>query len=408
MPDDVIFALSSGQGKAGVAVIRVSGKDLTELAAGAAPRHAKFRNFYGIDNIILIYFKAPNSFTGEDVVELHCHGGAAVIQAIFEKLKSFGYRMAEKGEFARRAFHNGKMDLVEIDAMRELIDAKTEKQRARALAGMTGGSSAVYMGWRNDMVSLAALTSARMDYDAGDLPKDIDVQIAEKTDALVAAIEGALGRNHRIIESGFHVVLAGETNVGKSSLFNAILGEGRAIVSDIHGTTRDVISAELDLNGYLVRLSDTAGIRESKDEIEKIGIEKTKEQMEHADLIIRVLDKPSDARARENEIIVVNKSDLGEGDVSAKTGVGIPELLAQIKQKLYEQLDGREDDLTVNARAWSHLERAVSELSKSRLAPADLSAEHIMNAADEIGQILGIIGSEEIYDSVFGQLCLGK
>ncbi|MDR3208518.1 MAG: tRNA uridine-5-carboxymethylaminomethyl(34) synthesis GTPase MnmE [Rickettsiales bacterium] len=420
--NNTIFALSSGQGKSGVAVIRVSGADLDFLPVPQRPRFAKLIDFYGIDSLIAIYFKAPESFTGEDVVELHCHGGQAVIRAIFDKLRTFGFRMAERGEFSRRAFDNGKMDLVEVDGMRALIDARTESQRRRALLGIVGADSGVYVRWREQMIELAALSAARMDYDAGDLPKNIGERILKKTTALLSEVKSALQSKARLVESGFNVVLAGETNVGKSSLFNRLLGEGRAIVSDIAGTTRDVISAELDIDGYLVRLLDTAGLRESNDEIEKIGIEKTKEQVENADLVVRVFDWQNPGtkignQNPENEIIVVNKSDMvanqesqiaGRVYVSAKTGRGIGGLLDEIRKKLHAQLDGAENDLAVGERARAHLENAVAELEKSIDKEPDLQSEHIARAADELGLILGVIGTDEIYDSVFGQLCLGK
>ena len=412
---DTIFALASGSGKAGVAVIRVSGKGLDFLPKTPKPRHAHFMNFHDIDNLIAVYFPAPDSFTGEDVIELHCHGGPAVIAAIFQKLSEFGFRHAEKGEFSYRAFKNGKMDLTEVDSLRALVDARTEAQRRRALAGFAGGDSTAYARWRADMIELAALSSARMDYDSADLPKDINARIKDKCAALRKEIAAALASKARIIESGFNIVLAGAPNVGKSSLFNRLLGESRAIVSDIAGTTRDVVSAELDIDGFLVRLSDTAGLCESDDKIEKMGIEKTREQLESADLILRVFAGPADLSApAENEIAVINKSDLIESRipdlvyVSAKTGEGIDNLLDIIKGKIHERLDGLESDLSVSDRARTLLANAVVELEKAADKSPDLAAEHIMFAADEIGRILGIIGLDEIYDSVFGQLCLGK
>ncbi|MDR1027715.1 MAG: tRNA uridine-5-carboxymethylaminomethyl(34) synthesis GTPase MnmE [Rickettsiales bacterium] len=424
---DTIFALSSGAGKAGVAVIRVSGPD-AQLAAGDGlePRVATLRNFYNIDNLVAVWFPAPKSFTGEDVLELYCHGGQAVVAAIFDRLRGFGFRMAERGEFARRAFDNGKMDLVEIDSMRALIDARTEKQRARALSAMTGADSEVYMKWRDDMVRLSALAAARMDYPSDDLPADIDAQIAGGIEKLSMAIGAALASPAHKIESGFSVVLAGPVNAGKSSLFNAILGSARAIVSDIPGTTRDVVSAELDIGGFLVRLSDTAGLRESEDEIEKIGIGRARDAMADADVVLQVCEKISNEQcATRNGIVVVNKCDLvkhhpaafggtppKEGNtcirVSAKTGEGVKELVDLIRARIEKIAADAEGDLVIGERARGALSQAVAELKTAGTAGPDLQAEHIAAAADEIGRILGIIGSDEIYDSVFGQLCLGK
>jgi tRNA modification GTPase len=271
------------------------------------------------------------------------------------------------------------------------------------------------MKWRSDMVELAALAAARMDYAEDELPKDIGKRILDKTEALSRDMRSALKSNAHKIESGYNVVLTGETNVGKSSLFNALLGESRAIVSEIHGTTRDVISAELDIGGYLVRLSDTAGIRESGDEIEKMGMGKTRDEIEKADLILHVVAAADGERKprNENEIIVYNKADMvprkdwKRDYVSAKTGETAG-LLDRIKSVVERELSAAETDVVITERVKGRLENAVSELEKSRIEEADLQAEHITAAADEIGRILGFIGSDEIYDSVFGQLCLGK
>jgi len=417
--DDTIFALSSGRGKAGIAVIRISGRDCLQAVGSHAlkPRMATVVGFHDIDNLVAIYFKAPASFTGEDLLELHCHGGAAVVEAVFAKLRGFGFRMAEAGEFSRRAFQNGKMNLIEIDAMRALIDARTERQRKRALSSLVGSDGAVYMKWREDMIELAALSAARMDYASDELPGDIGIAIAARLKALLDKIAKALSSKAHKIERGFNIVISGGVNVGKSSLFNRLLGESRAIVSDVPGTTRDVISAELDLGGFYARLLDTAGLRESADEIEKAGIDKALDQAKNADIVLRVIEPTESVRkVAPDEIIVVNKSDLIKDAepkiadavyVSAKTGRGVSELLDRIRR----ELDGQagEDDLVVTQRIRGHLIKAAENLSLALAENlAETESEHIALAADEIGLILGFIGSDEIYDSVFGQLCLGK
>ena len=415
--NDVIFALSSGQGRAGVAVIRVSGTSPGFLPKPVRPRVATLMNFYGIDQVIVIYFKAPHSFNGEDMVEIHCHGGRAIINAIFAKLCKFGFRIAERGEFLRRAFDNRKFDLVEVDGIRAMIDAKTERQRAAAMRSMSGQDSHILNGWRNEMIALSALASARMDYDSTDLPGNIDQRIKDGAMTLSEKISTALNSKSCIIENGFNIVLTGKTNVGKSSLFNRLIGENRAIVSEIHGTTRDVVMAEIDIDGFLVRITDTAGIRESTDEIEKIGIEKTRAELEKADLILHVFDTSTNYAPNENGIIVINKSDILKDEiapkdkhvmVSAKTGAGISELMQIVHARLCEIADTSDDNLTITTRMRANMANVVTELDKVVQVGIELQAEHIMAAADEISMVLGLIGIEEIYDSVFGQLCLGK
>ena len=302
MNNDTIFALSSGHGKSGVAVIRISGNNLSDFAEhiigcfGVEPRHAYFVNLNDnagepIDQCIVTYFAAPRSFTGEDVVEIASHGAPAVIEKIFEFLSANNMRMATPGEFSRRAFYNNKMDLADIDGLAALLDAQTDIQRKSALASMMGRDSKIYDAWRTDMVEIAAYAAAILDYDADDLPKNIGQTIRTKIKKLYGEIDKSLSRyaTARAIRGGFNIALVGEPNVGKSSLFNAILGSNRAIVSDIPGTTRDVVSANLDIDGYLVNISDTAGLRKNtRNKIEKIGIERTNAEIKNADLVIRV------------------------------------------------------------------------------------------------------------------------
>ncbi|MCL2748878.1 MAG: tRNA uridine-5-carboxymethylaminomethyl(34) synthesis GTPase MnmE [Alphaproteobacteria bacterium] len=435
--NDTIFALSSGHGKAGVAVIRVSGTDLRGLFGRIIsnkdqikPRHAYLADLVDvegdiIDRAIAIYFQAPNSFTGEDVIEFHVHGSSAVIEKLFETLRTYGARIACPGEFTRRAFDNGKMDLVEADGLVALLDARTDRQRVQALKSMAGGDSAIYENWRLQMIEIAAYSAAILDYPADELPGDISESLLTRTRALHDEINTALSRSAsvRAIRSGFNIAIVGETNAGKSSLFNRLVGESRAIVSDIPGTTRDVVSAEIDIDGYLVRLADTAGLRETTDTIEKIGIEKTNQEIENADLVILICSPDGEGhdyarRNRSNAIIVHNKSDLNkvkdkEGiSTSALTGEGISELLESIKAEVHSRLDSAESDVAVNARTKALLIDAVKELENAINIGAeqnqDLFAEHVHRAADSIGRVLGIIGADEIADAVFGQLCLGK
>jgi tRNA modification GTPase len=436
MNDDTIFALSSGHGKSGVAVIRISGDNLSDFAEriigkfGIQPRHAYFVNLRDdagemIDQCIITYFAAPQSFTGTDVIEIASHGAPAVIEKIFEFLSANNMRMATPGEFSRRAFYNNKMDLADIDGLAALLDAQTDVQRKSALSSMMGRDSKIYDTWRRDMIEIAAYSAAILDYDADDLPQNIGKTIKTKIKKLYEEIDKSLSRYAaaRAVRGGFNIALVGDANVGKSSLFNAILGSNRAIVSDIPGTTRDVVSATLDIDGYLVNLSDTAGLRKNtRNKIEKIGIERTNAEIQNSDMVLRIISAEQSAKCKvqssNNEIIVINKSDLIKDKsnknaiyVSAKTGDGLDELLGAIRTQLHKLTDGAENMLVINARTKSLLETARDELKSAMNIDGenfDLIAEHVRAAADAIGKILGTITASDVMDATFSQLCLGK
>ena len=427
---ETIFALSSAHGKAGVAVIRISGNDLGSLFERIinknehTPRHAYYTNLQDdngdlIDNCIAIYFNAPYSFTGEDVIEIHSHGAPAVINKIFDWLRTHQCRIAERGEFSRRAFYNNKMDLTDVDGLIALLDAQTDKQRQSALRSMTGADSKIYTNWRNQMIEISAYAAAILDYDEDDLPQNIDVKIKDKTKILLNELQDAIAgyRGTRALRNGFNIVLIGETNVGKSSIFNKLVGSNRAIVSDIAGTTRDVVSQQIDIDGYLVNLSDTAGIRESNDTIEKIGIERTYNEIKTADLIIHVYsDIPTEIN--NDEITVINKSDLLKTKnlknmiyTSAKTNDGFDKLMATIQDKMHTLMGGAESRVAINERTHELLLDAINELNNAITKSEnnyDIFAEHVRRASDAIGKILGIITTAEIADTTFSRLCLGK
>lgn len=430
MNNDTIFALSSAAGKSGVAVIRISGNDLSELFKRIInknehiTRHAYFTNLRDndgdlIDQCVAVFFSAPKSFTGEDVIEIYSHGAPAVINKIFEFLRNCGARIATRGEFSKRAFYNNKMNLADVDGLIALLDAQTDKQRQSALKSLTGGDSKIYSAWRNKMIEISAYAAAILDYDADDLPKDIDKKIIGETKNLLSELTSTIGnfRASRALRNGFNIALVGETNVGKSSIFNKLVGSNRAIVSDIAGTTRDVVSAQIDIDGYLVNLSDTAGIRESNDTIEKIGIERTHNEIKNSDLIIHVYNTAPD-NINKNEITVINKSDLIKNknklDViytSAITGDGIDELLNAIKKKMHELMSGTESRVAINERTYELLFDAANELQSATNkydGNYDIFAEHVRRASDAIGKILGVITTNEIADMTFSQLCLGK
>ena len=439
MNNDTIFALSSAPGKSGVAVIRISGQNLTNLAKsiifsplggvrrsrkGVIPRHAYFTNLTDdnkdlIDQCIAIYFNAPYSFTGEDIIEIHSHGSPAVINKIFEFLRDHGCRIANRGEFSQRAFYNNKMDLTDVDGLIALLDAQTDKQRQSALHSLTGHDSIVYNAWRNQMIEISAYAAAILDYADDELPKNIDKKILKKTEKLLNEIKDSISQSHttRAIQNGFNVVLVGKTNVGKSSIFNKLVGSNRAIVSDIAGTTRDVVSAQIDIDGYLVNLSDTAGIRQSRNKIEKIGIEKTRSEIETADLILHVYNElPKELKT--DGITIINKSDLLKNKnkkrviyTSAKTGAGFDKLLKAIKEKIHETVGNGESKIVINERTHELLKDTINELTKATKnynGNYDIFAEHVRRAADSIGKILGVITTNEIADMTFSRLCLGK
>ncbi len=431
MNNDTIFALSSGFGKSGVAVIRISGNglyDFFEKISGhknPTPRQAYFCNFRDntgdlIDQCIMIYFAAPQSFTGQDVIEIHTHGATAVINKVFSFLSTNNMRMATPGEFSRRAFMNNKMDLTDVDGLAALLDAQTDKQRQFALKSMLGGDSETYNTWRSKMIEISAYAAAILDYDADDLPLNIDKKILTQTRELYNEIEKTLSHYNisHAITHGFNITLIGETNVGKSSIFNKLVGSNRAIVSNTPGTTRDVISAQIDIDGFLVNLSDTAGLRETDDQIEQMGINRTKQEQDSADLILHIFNNKTDTQPDNKTIIVINKSDELKSKTnkkaiytSAKTGAGIDELLNAIRKHLHDALDLSDNTLVINTRTHKLLTDTQTEL-KSAIEKYngnyDIFAEHIRAAADNIGKILGTITTNDVMDATFSQLCLGK
>ncbi|MBR5904574.1 MAG: tRNA uridine-5-carboxymethylaminomethyl(34) synthesis GTPase MnmE [Alphaproteobacteria bacterium] len=428
--NETIFALSSAHGKSGVAVIRISGDNLSELFERIinkkehTPRHAYYTNFRDengdlIDQCVAVYFNAPHSFTGEDMIEIYTHGAMAVINKTFEFLCTKNARIAEKGEFSKRAFYNNKMDLTDVDGLIALLDAQTDKQRQSALRSLSGEDSKIYQDYRNQMIEISAYAAAILDYDEDDLPKDIDKKVLSKTENLLQELQKSISgfRGTRALRNGFNIVLVGETNVGKSSIFNKIIGSNRAIVSDIAGTTRDVVSTQIDIDGYLVNLSDTAGIRETNDVIEQIGIEKTNSEIENADLIIHVYNENPE-KLLPDEISVINKSDLLKDKtnkdviyISAKTGDGFDILLNKIKEKMHESMDNSESRVAINERSYELLNESITELNNAITkydGNYDIFAEHVRRAGDAIGKILGVITTKEIADATFSRLCLGK
>ena len=334
-------------------------------------------------------------------------------------MRNHGCRIANRGEFSRRAFYNNKMDLTDVDGLIALLDAQTDKQRQSALHSLTGHDSIIYNNWRESMIEISAYSAAILDYADDELPKNIDKKILNKTKKLLEEIKSSLSQSRasRAIQNGFNIVLVGKTNVGKSSIFNKLVGSNRAIVSSIAGTTRDVVSQQIDIDGYLVNLSDTAGIRQSRNKIEKIGIERTHNEIENADLILYVYNEmPQELKT--DGITIINKSDLLKSKTSkrviytsVKNNTGFDKLLKTIKEKMHELMGNGESKLAINERTYELLNESVSELQSALDkydGNYDIFAEHVRRAGDAIGKILGVITTNEIADMTFQRLCLGK
>ncbi len=435
---DTIYALSSGAGKGGVAVIRVSGKEvktICRLMAGLEnpkPRYAYFRPLKAqdgqtIDHALVLFFEGPNSFTGEDVVEFQVHGGQSVITAVYEALSSFeNVRPAEAGEFSRRAVVYGKMDLTQAEGIMDLVDAQTEQQRRQALTQTEGKLGQLYENWRTMLVRNMAYLEAFIDFPEEEIPPEKMAVIDEQTSQLIAEIEQHLNDNERgqRLREGFQIALIGVPNVGKSSLMNALTHKDIAIVSQIAGTTRDVVEAHLDVAGFPVILADTAGLREEAGEIESEGIRRAVRKAEKSDLILYVQDMVHypeieplpEALEHIPTYIVWNKQDMypsttvqGGYAVSAKTGAGIHTLWSDITNYLKETFAPRGNGAITRERYRVALTACVKSLRSAMVAEElELKAEDLRLAARALGRITGRIETDELLDVIFRDFCIGK
>lgn len=444
-----IFALASGRGRAGVAVVRLSGpragqalKSLTGKDL-PAPRLASLVEFSDpkegapLDKGLVLWFPGPDSFTGEDVVELHIHGSTAIIDKLSEVLSDLGLKPAEPGEFTRRAFENGKMDLTQAEGLHDLVLAETEAQRKQALYQLGGGLSEIYSSWRDQLVSCLADIEATIDFSDEEIPAGLMDRVGAGVEALKSGIENILGDFERgqAIRRGYKIVLLGPTNVGKSSLLNALAREEKAIVSDIAGTTRDAIEVHMDLAGYSVVLVDTAGLREAGDAIEEEGIRRTLGHAREANLKLLLcqasawpnLSKDLEGHLGADAIVVLTKSDAVSGGssvskdrsgierilISSETGQGLDELIKKLEARAVKVLETSAPAGLTRVRHKQALGEALEALGRFQghdLAATDpaILAEDLRLASRAMASITGEVGVEEILGKIFSQFCIGK
>tara|TARA_R110002096_G_scaffold67968_2_gene164287 strand:+ start:755 stop:1972 length:1218 start_codon:yes stop_codon:yes gene_type:complete len=380
------------------------------------------------DRALVLWFPAPASFTGEDCVELHLHGGAAVIDGAIEAIEHAGGCLAQAGEFTRRAFENDKLDLTEAEGLADLIEAETEGQRKQALAQMSGSLKQLYEGWREALISILASIEGEIDFpDEADVPDALAHRAYEPISRLIESIELHLadGRRGERVRTGFSIALIGAPNAGKSSLLNRLAGRDAAIVTDIPGTTRDIVEVRVTMAGFPVVICDTAGLREAVDAIEAEGVRRALDRAEHADLRIGVADARSETelldlkgRLLDDDLLVLNKLDLIPGKVngagfrvSASTGEGVLALEERIEAIVRERLSARELPALSRARHRKAVELAHSALLRCRARLADapeLAGEDVRLAVRALESLTGRVDVEDILDRIFSQFCIGK
>lgn len=423
---DTIYALASARGKAGVAVLRLSGPLAHAAAqglAGSLPplRQAGLRllRWQGevLDQALVLCFPAGASFTGEEVAELHLHGSVAVVQSVLRALGSVpGLRLAEAGEFTRRALENGCLDLAQVEGLADLIDAETESQRRQAVRVLSGAIGTRAEGWRVKLIRAAALIEATIDFADEDVPVDVTPEVM----ALLSEVQTELIREHagaraaERIREGFEVAILGAPNAGKSTLLNALAGRDAAITSEIAGTTRDVIEVRMEIDGLAVTLLDTAGLRETEDQVERIGIERALARAEAADLrVFLTSDLPIEGIApRPDDIVLPGKADLVGSGVSGKTGQGLAELVADIGGRLRERVADaatvtRERHRLALDRAIRSLESAMAEVKRGA-DRAELAAAELRSAVRALESLVGRVDVENLLDEIFASFCIGK
>lgn len=418
---DLIFAETTPPGRGGVSVIRISGdgaRDLADRLAGPLeqPRHAYFRAVRDagevLDRALVMWFPAGSSFTGEEVAELHLHGAPVVVRRVGDLLRAMGARPAEAGEFTKRAFTNGVLDLAEVEGLGDLLAAETEAQRRLAMRVAGGELGRRADEWRAILIRAGALVEVSVDFADEDVPSDIPDEVFVALSALRQELDQQISgyAAAEMIRTGFEVALIGAPNTGKSSLINRLSRREVAIVSDIAGTTRDVIEVRLDLAGLVVTMLDTAGLRETADQIEALGIDRAKQRARQADLRVHLSqDGMPDAELfEEGDIVLLNKADQrpkGEG-VSAVTGAGVDALLDQLRDRLQDRVAAA--GLISHQRQLSALVDARDHLEGIENLPVELVAESIRGCATSLDRLLGRIGAEDYLDVIFSSFCIGK
>jgi len=445
LPSDVIAAIATAPGRGGIGVVRLSGPNLSLLAAEFSGREpqarlaqfARFRDATGalIDEGLLLWFPAPHSFTGEDVIELQGHGGPVVMQMLLARCLELGARLAEPGEFTRRAFLNGKLDLAQAESVADLIEASTAAAARSAVRSLTGSFSKEVQGLCDRLIDLRMLVEATLDFPDEDVDFLIEAKAFERIEVVATELRAILDRARQgsLLRNGLHVVLVGQPNVGKSSLLNRLAGEERAIVTDIAGTTRDALRETIQIEGIPLHITDTAGLRETTDEVEKIGIARTWAEIERADVVVRLVDVRAgltaadaaiDARLPEGveRITVFNKVDLvarepGREDgaegvrlyLSAKAGIGVELLRAELLRVAGWHRHGedvilaRERHLIALRTALGHVEDAL----EARHA-LELMAEELRLAQEAVNEITGEFTPDDLLGVIFSRFCIGK
>lgn len=447
MDNKTIYALSTVFGKSGVAVIRISGSEAKEVIKQMTSldinkikaRYAYFvdlktiKKQETIDKCLLLYFKSPCSFTGEDIVELQIHGSKAVIALVMDNLSQINnFRLAEAGEFSRRAFYNGKMDLTQAEGLADLIDSETTEQQKYAMRQMEGNLKSLYSGWREELLKVLVYLEAFIDFPDEEIPQNDVFKLENTVFKLIKEINNHISSDNigERLREGFRITIVGAPNAGKSSLLNTIVNREAAIVSDIAGTTRDAVDVHLDLKGYPVMFTDTAGLREVEDTIEKKGIEIAYHKIEEADLIICLFDTLTDSvqsfdnikkNFQDKIIYVANKCDKITTDkqellekqgcicISAKYKQGIDNLINKITEIIASKFTSNSNLLITRNRYREALKETIENLEKFNLhKEIELSAEDIRLASRGLGKITGQIEVDEILDKIFGTFCIGK